>query len=154
MKGPASPSSPAHRQVEIDTLRDSGAVHRGDAIAVEEPLEIRLVQQGTMLNGGTGQAVSITMRTPGNDAELALGFLYGEGMLRETRDVLDAMRQDVDTDLPELRVRRRYVDLISRVIKSRLGTPVVETDAHHYFEFDTRSESASTTPSRTIAEAS
>lgn len=51
-------------------------------------------------------------------------------------------------------VERRYVELISRVIKSRLGTPVVETDAHHYFEFDTRTEAVSTTPSRTIAEAS
>lgn len=51
-------------------------------------------------------------------------------------------------------VERKYVALISRVIKARLGTPVVETDAHHYFEFDTRSESASsTTPNRTIAEA-
>lgn len=109
MKGPAFPSSPAHRQVEIDTLRDAGTVHRGDVIAVEEPLEIRLLRQGSGLNGGTGQAVSITMRTPGHDAELALGFLYGEGMLREARDVLDArpcgptgnvLRVTVRDDLP------------------------------------------------------
>jgi FdhD protein len=90
MKGPATPSSPAHRRVEIDALRDAGHVHRGDAVAVEEPLEIRLLRQGADDNGGTGRPVSITMRTPGNDAELALGFLYGEGILREPRDVLDA----------------------------------------------------------------
>ena len=89
MKGPATPSSPAHRRVEIDALRDAGNAHRADAIAVEEPLEIRILKPGTDDNGGTGRSVSITMRTPGNDAELALGFLFGEGILRETRDVLD-----------------------------------------------------------------
>ena len=90
MKGPANPSSPAHRSVEIEALREAGSVHRSDAIAVEEPLEIRLLKQGATDNGGTGRAVSITMRTPGNDAELALGFLFGEGILREPRDVLEA----------------------------------------------------------------
>src|SRR6187402_3220935 len=94
MKGPATPSSPAHRRVEIDALRDAGNAHRADAIAVEEPLEIRLLKSGLLKsgdtdNGGTGRSVSITMRTPGNDAELALGFLFGEGILCETRDVLD-----------------------------------------------------------------
>jgi FdhD protein len=82
MKGPVS-------EVQIDALRDAGSVHRADAIAIEEPLEIRLVKDG-MENGGTGRPVSITMRTPGHDAELAVGFLYGEGMLREPRDVIDA----------------------------------------------------------------
>jgi FdhD protein len=93
MKGPATPSSPAHRRVEVDALRDAGHVHRGDVVAVEEPLEIRLLREHEKAehsNGGTGRSVSITMRTPGNDAELALGFLFGEGMLREPRDVIDA----------------------------------------------------------------
>jgi FdhD protein len=93
MKGPATPSSPAHRRVEVDALRDAGHVHRGDVVAVEEPLEIRLLREHEKAehsNGGTGRSVSITMRTPGNDAELALGFLFGEGILREPRDVIDA----------------------------------------------------------------
>jgi len=101
--------SPAHRDVQIDALRDAGNVHRPDAIAVEEPLEIRLLKEGSADNGGTGRAVSITMRTPGSDAELALGFLYGEGLLQEPRDVIDArpcgptgnvIRVTVRADLP------------------------------------------------------
>jgi FdhD protein len=108
MKSPATPSSPAHRRIEIDVLRDAGNAHRADPIAVEEPLEIRLLRQGTD-DGGTGRAISITMRTPGNDAELALGFLYGEGILREPHDVIEArhcgpsgnvLRVVVRTDLP------------------------------------------------------
>ena len=101
--------SPAHREVQIDALRDAGNVHRADAIAVEEPLEIRLLKDGSAENGGTGRPISITMRTPGDDPELALGFLFGEGLLRERRDVVDVrpcgptgnvIRVTVRADLP------------------------------------------------------
>src|SRR5437763_11402582 len=44
---------------------------REDAVAVEEPLEIRV----------DGRPLAVTMRTPGHDEELALGFLYGEGLI-------------------------------------------------------------------------
>jgi FdhD protein len=50
-------------------VRDGEATERVDTLAVEEPLEIRV----------DGRAVSITMRTPGDDLELALGFLTTEG---------------------------------------------------------------------------
>ena len=53
----------AHAVVERDGFRDE--------VAVEEPLEIRV----------DGAALAVTMRTPGHDDELALGFLYGEGLL-------------------------------------------------------------------------
>ncbi|MBC8025427.1 MAG: formate dehydrogenase accessory sulfurtransferase FdhD [Steroidobacteraceae bacterium] len=81
--------SPGHRDVEIEALRDAGNSRRRDAIAVEEPLEIRLIRGGVTDNGGSGRALSITMRTPGNDSELALGFLHGEGIIAAPRDVID-----------------------------------------------------------------
>jgi len=46
-----------------------------DEVAVEEPLEIRVDRR----------PLAVTMRTPGHDEELALGFLYGEGLIREVR---------------------------------------------------------------------
>jgi FdhD protein len=104
--------SPAHRDVPIDALRDAGDVRREDAIAVEEPLEIRVMRDGLPEaddNGGTGRSLAVTMRTPGNDAELALGFLHGEGVIREPRDVIDIgpcgptgniIRVTVRADLP------------------------------------------------------
>lgn len=46
-----------------------------DLVAVEEPLEIRV----------DGDPVAVTMRTPGHDEELALGFLYGEGLIDGVR---------------------------------------------------------------------
>jgi FdhD protein len=54
-------------------LRDGGP----DLVAVEEPLEIRV----------DGEAIAVTMRTPGRDADLAAGFLYGEGLVRGAPDV-------------------------------------------------------------------
>jgi len=50
-----------------------------DLLAVEEPLEIRLGDRN----------VAITMRTPGNDEELAAGFLFTEGILRDRTDIAD-----------------------------------------------------------------
>ena len=47
-----------------------------DAVALEEPLEIR----------AGGAALAVTMRTPGHDEELALGFLYGEGLIDGVRE--------------------------------------------------------------------
>jgi FdhD protein len=48
-----------------------------DEVAVEEPLEIRV----------DGRALAVTMRTPGEDEELALGFLHGEGLIDGPRGV-------------------------------------------------------------------
>lgn len=63
--------------VPIQKVESSSIQPFQDLVAVEEPLEIRLVER----------PLSITMRTPGNDIELAAGFLFGEGMLRDPSDV-------------------------------------------------------------------
>ena len=56
-----------------------------DVLAIERPLEIRLILDGDQYS--KGKSVSITMRTPGNDSELALGFLFTEGIISESEDV-------------------------------------------------------------------
>jgi FdhD protein len=58
-----------------------------DVVAAEEPLEIRLLLR-TGDGPPTEHSVSITMRTPGNDRELAVGFLYSEGIVRAAEDVV------------------------------------------------------------------
>jgi FdhD protein len=75
------------REVSIDAMRDDRLSARQDLVVVEEPLEIRLAQAG---DSGPGTAVSITMRTPGQDIELAVGFLHGEGIIRSREEIADS----------------------------------------------------------------
>jgi FdhD protein len=58
-------------------IRDGAAGHRADTLVAEEPLEIRL----------NGRPLAITMRTPGDDFALAVGFLVSEGVLARAEDV-------------------------------------------------------------------
>ena len=53
-----------------------------DEVVTEEPLEIR-VRAGALAEFAT---LAVTMRTPGNDVELAVGFLYGEGLLGDAAE--------------------------------------------------------------------
>jgi FdhD protein len=65
-----------------------------DRVAVEEPLEIRLQA------GGQRRTVAVTMRTPGEDFELAAGFLFTEGVI-QTDGEIDAIAYCVDPDVDE-----------------------------------------------------
>jgi len=75
--------SSAYIQVEHD-----GA---SDTVAVEEPLEIRI----------DAQPLAVTMRTPGHDEELALGFLYGEGLIDGPRGA--GLTEDLAANTVEVR---------------------------------------------------
>ncbi|MDY7096452.1 MAG: formate dehydrogenase accessory sulfurtransferase FdhD [Acidobacteriota bacterium] len=66
---------------EVVLVEDGVATEIPDAIAAEEPLEIRLVAGGEM------RTAAVTMRTPGADRELALGFLLSEGVIQRREDV-------------------------------------------------------------------
>ena len=71
--------------VEISKVSGGLQQPQADSIAVEEPLEIRLGYSTP--DGRATRSVSITMRTPGNDQELAAGFLFGESIVRRASDI-------------------------------------------------------------------
>jgi FdhD protein len=71
--------------VDIDKVRNGVAETLADDVAVEEPLEIRLGYSTP--DGRATRSISITMRTPGNDRELAAGFLYTEAIVRRAGDI-------------------------------------------------------------------
>lgn len=66
----------------IRTYDGERVSRRTDSLAVEEPLEIQLRA------GGQRRVAAITMRTPGNDYELAAGFLYTEGLVAAKPDIV------------------------------------------------------------------
>ncbi|MFD0823166.1 formate dehydrogenase accessory sulfurtransferase FdhD [Micromonospora zhanjiangensis] len=64
----------------------AAAVRRPDTLATEEPLEIRAGPPGP----GRRRPLAVTMRTPGDDLDLAIGFLLTEGLIRSAQDVSTA----------------------------------------------------------------
>jgi len=94
--------------VPIQKVEPGGAsVRAQDLVAVEEPLQIRLGESD----------VAITMRTPGHDRELALGFLFTEGLLTNPEQIADVHVDEsgavivslIDGSAPNLDARRFYV---------------------------------------------
>jgi len=71
------------QRTEVVEVRDGRSERRPDALAVEEPMEIRLVLPGR----AAALSLSVTMRTPGHDFELAAGFLQSEGVVRGRQDI-------------------------------------------------------------------
>jgi FdhD protein len=71
-----TPQAPLRRS-PVERLAPSSASREDDTVIVEEPLEIRIA----------GDTLAVTMRTPGHDRELALGFLVSEGIVRSIDDV-------------------------------------------------------------------
>jgi len=97
----------ASRVVQVQRLEAGKVVERGDAVAREEPLEIRV----------EGRSVAVVMRTPGHDVELAAGFLVSEGVVKRPRDVLEISQCPVTADS-----RGNVVDVL-------LGGAVVDWDS-------------------------
>ena len=72
--------------VKIIKVKPNEAQEKPDLVVVEEPLEIRL-GYGSMDNRQQ-RSISVTMRTPTHDFELALGFLYSEGVITDYNQIL------------------------------------------------------------------
>jgi FdhD protein len=83
---------PPHATRSTTVRRLPGGDETDDRLAVEEPLEIRV----------NGQAVAVTMRTPGHDEELALGFALSEGLRPEDARLPDDLAANiVEVDAPD-----------------------------------------------------
>jgi FdhD protein len=96
-----------------------------DSLAIEEPLEIQLTYGPS--NARQTRSISVTMRTPGNDFDLAAGFLMTEGVIRDANDIElvayagDSVNEDAQSpqamDVLKLGSRQNFVrvDLAAEV---------------------------------------
>ncbi|HKP16938.1 MAG TPA: formate dehydrogenase accessory sulfurtransferase FdhD, partial [Gaiellaceae bacterium] len=82
-------AAPPYSTASVEVVRVPGGGPEPDLVAVEEPLEIRI----------GGRPVAVTMRTPGHDEELALGFCLSEGLRpRGARAADDLAANSVEVD--------------------------------------------------------
>jgi FdhD protein len=86
-------------RVRVNVVEDKRMQVRSDVLSTEEPMEVRVVD-----GVGQQQTVAITMRTPGHDFELAVGFLFAEGVITSRGDIA---RVDYCSD-PSLTEDERY----------------------------------------------
>lgn len=70
---------PSTRAIRLTRYAEGTRRDDDDELAAEEPIEIRV----------EGHSISVVMRTPGNDRELAAGFLFSEGLIESARDIFD-----------------------------------------------------------------
>lgn len=73
------------QKIDIIKVKDNSSFPCTDDISVEEPLEIR-ISYGTQ-EQKESKNISVTMRTPGNDIELAAGFLFTEGIISDAKQI-------------------------------------------------------------------
>ncbi len=98
-----------------------------DMLAVEEPLEIRL----------NGKSLAVTMRTPGSELELALGFLYTEGIIDKPADVKGAKLcidnpNIVEVDAPRIDAEaRNFYTTSSCGVCGKASIDSVRVHSHH-----------------------
>src|SRR5437870_5447309 len=80
------------KRFRVLKLDEEHPKHIEDEVVVEEPLEIRV----------NGESITVTMRTPGHDFDLAIGLLWTEGIIR-SRDEIGTIAYCPDEDQPELK---------------------------------------------------
>lgn len=99
---------------QIGRIADASLEYIDDLLAIEEPLEIKL-RYGPR-GAQTTRTISVTMRTPGNDEELAAGFLFTEGIIRDAGQIRELKSSATgngvlvvlgEHDVPELQTSER-----------------------------------------------
>ncbi len=103
------------KNINIRTYEKENAIDRTDHIAIEDPLEIQL--RHPKYNMGIPRAISITMRTPGADVDLALGFLFTERIIDYKNQVVQVRQSSTnavwvlvheDVQIKELSLERNF----------------------------------------------
>ena len=109
-------------KLRVTAIDGESRALRSDAVTTEEPLELRLVAAN-----GERQALAITMRTPGNDFEMAAGFLYGEGLI-ESRDEIGTISYCTDPDVdPE-----QHYNIVNVHLRHQSLPPLKTLERHFY----------------------
>lgn len=116
-------------EVPVREVRGDGVSERPDAVVVEEPLEVRVAA------GGERRTLAVTMRTPGADRELAAGFLFGEGLVRD-RELIAGIECFTEEVAPPEQAGEEELDVHRDVVEVELAArrlPALRSLERHFF---------------------
>ncbi len=135
---PAPPRPGSSTAGAVIAIEGDSRKRRNDRLATEEPMEIRVEEPGR-----DQRSIAVTMRTPGNDFELAVGFLRSEGLITTLEDVRDVRYCTVPADqqqfnvvsvtltreLPSLGPERNFYATSSCGVCGKASLDMIETHA-------------------------
>jgi FdhD protein len=116
-------SNKSVKQIEIVKVKDNSSFPYTDDISVEEPLEIRVVYH--LADKKESRNISVTMRTPGNDTELAVGFLFTEG-------IISSRQQVKSTYFPEAECSRNSENIVIVELTEGCIPELMKADRNFY----------------------
>lgn len=111
---------PSTENIIIQKISSGAAVEAADMVAVEEPLEIQLAY--STLTGRMTKNIAVTMRTPGNDEELAAGFLFTEGIIQNGSAIREIKQPGADENRVLVELHENVQPVLSNIARNFYGT--------------------------------
>ncbi len=106
--------------ISIKKINDNILESTDDQVAVEEPLEIKLEYSST--TGRIQKNIAVTMRTPGNDAELAVGFLFTEGIIENNNSIKEIKTFSSDENRILIRLQENILPVLHNAERNFYST--------------------------------
>lgn len=106
--------------IGIQKMRGGKLMPADDLVAVEEPLQIKL--EYSTINGRMQKNIAVTMRTPGNDGELAAGFLFTEGIIKKPADIQEIKQSTADENEVLVILQENVMPVLSNVARNFYST--------------------------------
>jgi FdhD protein len=109
-------SQPPVEHISIQKIIDGKITETDDKVAVEEPLEIQLAY--STATGRMQKNIAVTMRTPGNDEELAFGFLFTEGIINNAENIGEIKRSHTDENSLLLTLKENIIPILGNAARN------------------------------------
>src|SRR5690348_1619110 len=102
--------------IYIQKINKTGSFGIEDQIAVEEPLEIQLEYSSS--TGRLKKSIAVTMRTPGDDENLAAGFLFTEGIISSINQIKSIHHSIGDNNIVIVRLHENIVPVLKHATRN------------------------------------
>ena len=106
--------------ISIQKLNHGKITEELDNVAVEEPLEIQLAYSTP--TGRMQKNIAVTMRTPGNDEELAAGFLFTEGIIKNSSAIEEVKKNHHDENLIMITLHENEIPILANAARNFYST--------------------------------
>lgn len=113
-------SDPQVEHISIQKIIGTEINEAEDKVAVEEPLEIQLAYSSS--TGRMQKNIAVTMRTPGNDKELAAGFLFTEGVVKNKEDIHEITSPHADGNQVLVTLKENVQPVLANVARNFYST--------------------------------